>query len=263
MEERLSDPAEDRGNTCGLRELKGFEELPEDLRQELRSICRLRDFSAGQTIAEVGSPPPFSGVVRSGILRMQKSLPDGRQHVVGLLVEGDMFGRIFNGDMHFSLEAATDAELYTFPRPRFESILLRSPALDRLLLLNLLNELDRARDWMIILANPKVRGRLAGFLLLLCTRFRSVQDMISVENQRLRVKIPLSRPDIAHLLGTRIESVSRGFHALADDGLIEMLRPDLIDLCNLEDLAEEAGEPDIGDQAALEMLRLSMRQALS
>ena len=262
MEERLSDPAEDRGNTCGLRELKGFDELPEDLRQELRSICRLRDFSAGQTIAEVGSPPPFSGVVRSGILRMQKSLPDGRQHVVGLLVEGDMFGHVIDGDMHFSLEAATDAELYTFPRPRFESILLRSPALDRLLLLNLLNELDRARDWMIILANPKVRGRLAGFLLLLCTRFRSVQDMISVENQRLRVKIPLSRPDIAHLLGTRIESVSRGFHALAGDGLIEMLRPDLIDLCNLEDLAEEAGEPDIGDQAALEMLRLSMRQAL-
>ncbi len=262
MEERLGSVAKKNAYNCGLRELKGFEDLPEDLRQELRAICRLRDYKAGQTIAEAGSPPPFSGVVRSGILRMQKSLPDGRQHVVGLLVEGDMFGRAFNGDMHFALEVASDAEIYTFPRPKFEEILLRSPALDRLMLLNLLNELDRARDWMIILANPKVRGRLAGFLLLLCTRFRTVPDMISVANQRLRVKIPLSRPDIAHLLGTRIESVSRGFHALADDGLIDMLRPDLIDLCNLEELAEEAGEPDIGDQASLEMLRLSMRQVL-
>jgi CRP/FNR family transcriptional regulator len=194
---------------------------------------------------------------------MQKYLPDGRQHVVGLLVEGDMFGRAFDGDMHFSLEAATDAEVYTFPRPTFESILLRSPELDRLLLLNLLNELDRARDWMIILANSKVRGRLAGFLLLLCTRFGHVPNMISVANERLRVQIPLSRPDVAHLLGTRIESVSRGFHALANDGLIEILRPDLIELCNLEELAEEAGEPDIGDQAAHEVMRLSLRQTLS
>ncbi len=262
MEERLGERAENGAYNCGLRELRGFDDLPEDLRQELRSICRLRDFSAGQTIAEVGSPPPFSGVVRSGILRMQKSLPDGRQHVVGLLVEGDLFGRVFNGDMHFSLEAATDAEVYTFPRPRFEAILQRSPQLDRLLLLSLLNELDRARDWMIILANPKVRGRLAGFLLLLCTRFRNVDDMVTVANNRLRVKIPLSRPDIAHLLGTRIESVSRGFHALADAGLIEMLRPDLIDLMDLEELAEEAGEPDIGDLAALEMLKLSERRML-
>lgn len=262
MEERLGHHSEDGAHNCGLRELDGFTELPEEIRQELRSICRTRTFSAGQIIAEIGMPPPFSGVVRSGILRMQKSLPDGRQHVVGLLVEGDMFGRIFNGEMHFSLEAATEAEVYTFPKPRFESILLRSPALDRLLLLNLLTELDRARDWMIILANPKVRGRLAGFLLLLCTRFRKVGGMVSVANERLRIRIPLIRPDIAHLLGTRIESVSRGFHALADDGLIEVLRPDLIDLCNLEALADEAGEPDIGDQAAHEMMRLSLRKAL-
>ena len=262
MEERLSDHLEFGTNKCGLREMKGFDDLPDEIRQELRSICRVRSFSAGQTVAEVGLPPPFSGIVRSGILRMQKSLPDGRQHVVGLLVQGDMFGRLFNGEMHFSLEAATDAEISTFPRATFESILLQSPALDRLMLLNLLNELDRARDWMIILANPKVRGRLAGFLLLLCTQFRTVQGMVSVANQRLRVNIPLSRPDIAHLLGTRVESVSRGFHALADDGLIEILRPDLIELCNLEDLAEEAGEPEIGDQASAEMVRLSIRQAL-
>ena len=244
----------EKNRTCALSELSDFRDLPDAVRNDLEAICRRRSYKAGQTIAEIGTHPDTTGIVRDGILRMQKSLPDGRQHVVGLLVAGDLFGQVFDGGMHFSVEAATDAEVFAFERGRFESILLQSPELDRLLLLNLMSELDRARDWMIILAHPKIRGRLAGFLLLLCTRFQNVDHVITVKDRAIRIHIPLSRPDMAHLLGTRVESISRALHALADDGLIKIMQPDLVEVGQVAALSEEAGEPDLGDPASLERL---------
>lgn len=254
MSETPKSPVLDPDKICALSDLPNIDALPEAVKDELRSICRSRSYDAGQTIAEMGEPSEMIGIVSNGILRMQKTLPDGRQHVVGLLVGGDLFGRVFDGNLHFSIEAATDVEVFTFRRQAFESILQRSPELDRLLLLNLLNELDRARDWMIILANPKVRGRLAGFLLILCTRFRAVDHLVTVANRVVRVKIPISRTDLANLLGTRVESISRAFHALADEGLLTILRPDLVEICSIEDLSIEAGEPEIGDPASLQRL---------
>ncbi|WP_172960976.1 Crp/Fnr family transcriptional regulator [Oceaniglobus roseus] len=248
-------------SSANLRLLPGFDELPEPILKELQAIVVRRSFEAGQTVVEADAPSRFTCIVRTGILRMQKDLPDGRQHIVGILVEGDLFGRVFNGNMHFSIEAATDAEILAFPRAAFEALLLRSPELDRLLLLHLLSELDRARDWMIILANPKVRGRLAGLLLLLCTRLQTVDHLVTVSGRAVRVRIPLSRPDVAHLLGTRVESVSRALHALADDGLLDIVRPDLLEIRNLQALTEEAGEPDLADTASLLRLVKAMRKS--
>ncbi|WP_116134734.1 Crp/Fnr family transcriptional regulator [Tropicimonas sp. IMCC34043] len=239
---------------CDLSELPDFRDLPESVRKALQAICRRRSYGAGQTIAETGTHLETIGIVRNGILKMQKSLPDGRQHVVGLLVAGDMFGRVFDGRMHFSVEAATNAGVCAFERTGFEALLLRTPKLDRLLVLNLMTELDRARDWMIILANPKIRGRLAGFLLLLCTRYQTIDRLITVKDRAIRIRIPLSRPDMAHLLGTRVESISRALHALADDGLVKILRPDLVEVAEIAALVGEIGEPDLGDTASLERL---------
>lgn len=232
---------------CAFSTIADLAGLPQNIREELNKICQLRQVEKGQIIAHPGEVSDAVGFVSEGILRMQKSLPDGRQHVVGLLVAGDVFGRVFDGAMQFSIEAATDAKIFMFPRPAFEAMLCASPDLDRLMLLHFLNEIDRTRDWMVIVSNPKVRGRLAGFLLMLCTRFRSIDGMLGSVNGMLSVGIPIGRADLAHLLGARPESISRAFHALAGDGLIDIIRPDLVVLRDIEELAGEAGEPELAD----------------
>lgn len=261
MEEQSIGSPGDPETTRALKSLANLSELPDQVIQELSKICVRRRYGAGQTIAEIDGTWEFIGIVGDGILRLQKAMLDGRQHIVGLLVEGDMFGRIFNEALHFSIEAATDAEVFTFRRRQFENMLVRTPELDKLLLQNVLSELDRARDWMIILSYPKIRARLAGFLLLFCTRFQAVDHLITVVDCSIRIHIPLSRPDMAHLLGTRVESISRALHALADDGLIEILRPDLIEVRRLEALFEEAGESEFGRPASLKRLARAVRKS--
>ncbi|NKX45439.1 Crp/Fnr family transcriptional regulator [Roseicyclus persicicus] len=242
------------GAADALATIPEIADLPDEIRAELKTICRIRRFAQGQLVTEVGDTNEMVGYVIDGILRMQKTLPDGRQHVVGLLVAGDMFGRVYDGPSPFAIEAAADSEVCVFQRARFEALLARFPELDRLVLLHFLTELDRARDWMVVLATPKVRGRLAGFLLMLCTRYRNVGHLFGDADGRLTIRIPIGRPDLAHLLGARPESVSRAFHALADDGILEILRPDLVAIRSIEDLAEEAGEPELGDGLTVETL---------
>ena len=154
----------------------------------------------------------FIGCVLTGILRMQKTLADGREHIVGLLVEGDLFGRAFDGAAEFSIEAATEVEFCAFPKTKFETLLTQSPDLERAVLLNITNELDRAREWLIILSNQKI----AGFLLLMCSRFHDIDHILQLGPDGLEVKIPINRGDLAHLLGTRPESISRALHSLND-----------------------------------------------
>lgn len=208
-------------------------------------MCRPRRFAAGETIIHEDEATDYVGCVQAGILRMQKTLADGRQHIVGLLVEGDMFGRVFDGASEFSVEAATDVEFCSFPRAPFEALLLRAPDLDRAVLLNILTELDRARDWMLILSNQKISSRLAGFLILMVFRFAHITHVITPRDEGLAIRIPINRTDLSHLLGTRPESISRAFHWLQDEGDIDILDHDQVLVRDLDRLARRAGQDEI------------------
>lgn len=222
----------------------GFPGITPATRAALQSLCRQRTCRTGHTIVREGEATDFVGCVLSGVLRMQKTLLDGRQHIVGLLVDGDMFGRVFDGSVGFSIEAATDAEFCAFPRAEFEALLMKSPDLDRAVLLNMLNELDRARDWMIILSNQKITSRIAGFLLLMISRFSAVDHFVEESERGLEINIPVSRTDLAHLLGTRTESISRALHALEDEGDLRIVEPNRIRVLDIEALAAKAGEDE-------------------
>jgi CRP/FNR family transcriptional regulator len=247
---------------CVSRMIPELANLPKPILAELNALGQMRKLAAGQLLADAGDAFDIIGFVTDGILRMQKTLPDGRQHVVGLLVSGDMFGRVFDGPMQFTLEAATDCTLLNFRRGPFEALLTRCAELDRIILLQFLSEIDRSRDWMIVLSNPRVRGRLAGFLLMLCTRFHKVEHLFGTMNGRLTIRVPISRADVSQLLGARAESISRAFHALADDGILDIIRPDLVAVLNMEDLAAEAGEPELIDAISDEILTPAQGKAL-
>lgn len=235
----------DSGSCDGLDNLATFDGLPKPLLDELRAMCTPRVYENNQQVAEELEQLGFIGFVSKGILRLQRLQVDGRLHIVGLLVENDMFGRLFNGPLHFSITATGRTELCAFPRAPFEALTTRWPELDRLLMLNILNELDAAREWMLILSNHRVTERLAGFLVMLCRRWAMVAKLSRVEVNRMTLTIPLSRSDLADFLGARPESLSRAFHALADDGLIRLETPYEIEILDLSALIDLSGNEDL------------------
>ena len=75
---------------------------------ELCRISHFRNYSEGKTVVAEGDEVGIIGNVVSGVLKLVKSLLDGRQHIVGLVHPPGMFGRIFGSRAGFAIEAATE-----------------------------------------------------------------------------------------------------------------------------------------------------------
>lgn len=233
-----------------LHSLPPFAGLDGALLAELDAMSRPARLARDDVLYPAGKGTDAVGYVVSGVLRMRKTLVDGKQQIVGLLVEGDIFGRVFDGPMPFSIEAASDCDIILFDKHEFESLVERNPDLERLVILGLLNELDSAREWLGLLCNHRATERVAGFLLFLHRRWTFMQENRLCEDGVTVIDIPIKRRDLAQVLGTRPEALSRAIHALENDGVIEIVTPYRLRVLDCDALAHLSGHDLTEDDVA-------------
>jgi CRP/FNR family transcriptional regulator, anaerobic regulatory protein len=205
--------------------------LPPDARHELARLGRIRSYRAGDTIIAEAEEIGFVGNVVSGVLRMHKTLQDGRQQIVGLLLPTDMFGRVFSPSSHVAIEAASDATLCCYHRPSFEGLFARFPEIEHRTLQAISHELDAAQDWMLLLATQTVVERVATFFLILASK----------TGGGTIVEVPISRRDMAAYLGTTVESISRAIHQLARARIVRIIDPHRFEILDPERLSDLSG----------------------
>ena len=214
---------------CGPTELAGLEQAK-----------IYRQYAPGQEIVGEGEATRMLGSVVSGVVVLHKTLEDGRRQIVGLLFASDFIGRPLRQIAPFEAVAVTDVRMCMFRRSQFEDILSRNASLERRLLEMTLDELDAARDWMLLLGRKSAREKVASFLMILARRAallekRSAKDTAPFE-------IPLSREAISEYLGLTIETVSRQLTALRKDGIIVLQGARSVSVTDFSALAELAGQ---------------------
>lgn len=240
---------------CAMHNAAFCSGLSDDEREKLNAVAHLRRFPKGATILAEGEEASIVGNVIEGVLKMQKTQPDGRQQIVGLLVPTDVFGRVFTGTSEFAIEAATDVTLCCFDKRRFEALLLEHPRLEHQVMLSILDELDAARDWITLLGAQTVAQKLAGFLLMLCRRWPSIGCGLSPDRRHVEIHVPISRADMAQYLGTTVETISRTVQTLARDGLIEVVTPTRFIVKDLEGLIAASGNEDFDSATIFECVK--------
>lgn len=173
--------------------------------------------------------------ILSGVVKLTKALPDGRQQIVGLQFAPDFLGRAFSKQSAFNVEAATDVTLCTFPRSAIDRLLGESADMEKRIFLQTLRELDDARQWMLTLGRKTAREKVASFLLLIA---RSLDPSAPAGRSRA-FSLPMARTDIADFLGLTIETVSRQLTKLSADGVITVRNRDVEvpDLARLESVS--------------------------
>lgn len=224
------------GQSNGLLE-KLLDSLPPEVTAKLMELATLRDIGAGEAVVERGVHSGDIGYVMEGTLAMIQILEDGKKHIVGLLVPTDIYGRVFNGPSNYRIEALTPVRTLCFPRGPFEQVLRDNPDTERLFLVHLLDEMDAAREWLLLISGRKALHRLASFLTILLRRsqFKRV-------GKSLVVHVPLARKDLAHYLGARPETLSRAFHELEDKGLLRIVDPYHFEIVDEQALMAAAGD---------------------
>lgn len=229
-------------DSCAVRHRAVCGALSDKEIASLNAIARTKRFPAGRVILRDHEEPEYFANVVEGVVKLTKTLADGRQQIVGLQFASDFLGRPFRMRSPYFAEAASEVALCTFERSRFEVLMRQFPGIERRLFEHTLNELDAAQEWMVLLGRKSASEKLASFLLMVARRSRQIGCGSTDKLDFAQFDLPLSRSEIADFLGLTIETVSRQMTSLKRRGLIELVgvRSVVIpQLSNLESAAEQ------------------------
>jgi CRP-like cAMP-binding protein len=188
--------------------------------EELEFIATTKSaqfYHKGQTIYQQGGPVLGMHCVHQGKVKLAKLGGDGKEHITRLVRQGDVLGfRALLGGGQYSTSAVAldDCVVCFIPRPDVLRLLQSNRQFSNTLLQLLAIDLGEAEEQMLRLAYKPVRERLAEALLLVRRTFDSVAGPTDPYT------IALSRDDLAALVGTAKETVSRLLTEYKDAGII-------------------------------------------
>lgn len=225
---------------CPIRHRAVCSKCETDELEVLEDIKYYRSFSAGQTIAWAGDELNFVASVVRGVATLGQTLEDGRTQMLGLLLPSDFLGRPGRNQSAYDIVAVSDVTLCCFRRKPFEEMLFKTPHIGERLLEMTMDELDAAREWMLILGRKTAREKIASLLVIIARRDATIE--VGTANASVLIDLPLTREAMADYLGLTLETVSRQISALKREGTIELEGKRKIRVPDMMALMEETGD---------------------
>ncbi len=225
---------------CPIRHRAVCAKCDADELVQLEATKYYRSFEAGQTIVWAGDELGFVGSVVRGIASLSQTLEDGRTQMLGLLLPSDFVGRPGRPTSAYTVTAISDVTLCCFRKQPFEALLNETPHIGERLLEMTMDELDAAREWMLILGRKTAREKIASLLTIIARReaaFGFDQGMAQVA-----IELPLTREAMADYLGLTLETVSRQISALKREGIIVLEGKRKVIVPDMAALLEETGD---------------------
>jgi CRP/FNR family transcriptional regulator len=229
---------------CPIRHRAVCARCETDELERLENIKYYRRFEAGQTVIWSGDRMDFVGSVVSGIATLTQTMEDGRTQMVGLLLPSDFVGRPGRNVAAYDVVATTDMVMCCFRKAPFEDLLDRTPHIAQRLLQMTLDELDAAREWMLVLGRKTAREKIASLLSIIARRDASLNH--GGLDGPVSFDLPLTREAMADYLGLTLETVSRQVSALRKDSVITLEGKRHVTVPDMSRLLEEAGDDTDG-----------------
>lgn len=229
-----------RCDTCPIRYRAVCARCEAEELEKLEATKFHRTYAAGQTVVWAGDRMDFVGSVVSGVASLTQTMEDGRTQMVGLLLPSDFLGRPGRSSATYTVTATTDLELCGFRRRPFEELMRMTPMIGARLLEMTLDELDAAREWMLLLGRKSAREKIASLLTIIARRDAALRR--ADVRGCCAFELPLTREAMADYLGLTLETVSRQMSALKRSGLIILEGKRQIVIPNLSALISETGD---------------------
>ena len=206
-------------SSCNLRELcmpVGLE--ISDMKKLDEVVATRKQVKQGQLLFGNGDPFTSLYAILTGFFKTCVSNEDGREQVTGFQMAGEIIGLDGIVTDHHSCNAVAleDAEVCIMPFANVEELSREFPVLQRHVHKIMSREIVRENGMMMMLGNMRAEERLSAFLLNLVQRLHargfSQSEMI----------LRMTREEIGSYLGLKLETISRTFSKLSEDGIIEV-----------------------------------------
>jgi len=199
-------------------------------------FTRVVKVSAGDVLLQEQGPIRSYANVMRGVLKLTKTMADGRQQIVGLQFAPDFVGRLHQDESPVRVEACSDVEVCSITSNALRKMLEENPTLEAKLLHQALREVDQAREWMLALGRKTAHEKVASFLMMMV---RQIDPFAG--GATTAFDLPLTRAEIGDFLGLTIGTVSRELTRLRRAGVIQISSHRHIDILYLDALRQCVG----------------------
>ncbi len=198
-----------------IKNIPLFHGLPGKQLSELARIIIDRKYEQGEVIFTDGDEASGFFVLLSGRLKIFKLSPDGKEQILHFVDPREPFAEVamFAGSRYPAhAEAIKESRAIYFPRAAFEKLIKKDPELAMNMLAILSRRLKYFSRLVEDLSLKEVPQRLAAYLLYLG----------GSQNINSSVDLNISKSQLASLLGTIPETLSRILNKMISQGLIEV-----------------------------------------
>ena len=192
-----------------------FNGLSEAQLVEIAALTSRRRYNKGELIFREAEAGIGFYIIAAGRVKIFKSSPEGKEQILHIFGRGEPIGEVpvFHGLPYpASAEALTDVELYFFPRAQFVALLEKNSSLALNMLAILARRLRRFATQIEHLSLKEVPGRLAMYLLYMAKKQKNMQQVV----------LDIPKGQLASMLGTSPETLSRIFQKMSEEGLIRV-----------------------------------------
>ena len=224
-----------QADDCLLCEAQLYTGLDSDQVCMIRGLLGKQTFESRQVVFRQGDASDWLYVIRSGQIKLTSCGPDGHEQIIRIGVAGHMLGFNTVDDRHhsYSAETLTPVRVCTIRHRDMLRVLEQNPRVSRRLVDLLNQELAQAHLLIRVLGQKTSAEKVALFLLSLVPE--------PADQARMHeLPLPLSRQEIADMLGLTVETVSRLMSELKRRQIIEAPRGHLR-ILNLKGLRACAG----------------------
>lgn len=197
-------------------------------------------YAPGETLFREGDPCRGVYCVHDGLVGVRKTDQNGQSVLLARFgYPGSMLGYrpFLAGECHRgTAEALAPSRVCFIGRDTVEELLARNPRVGLNFLHSMTKALGEAEEGYFQVATHSLRRQLVHLLLIFRSRFGVVGT-----DGAVRLQLPLSRQDMAAMIGVRPESLSRTIRELNDEGLVRFSgrTAHLLDIQALSDELDE------------------------
>jgi CRP-like cAMP-binding protein len=201
-----------------LQQVPFFTGLSETEVGKINLLFKEQGFSAGETVYFIGQPAGRLYVVADGSIKLMHHTTAGKDVMLDILKKGDFFGSLaMAGDERYSETAVAQTEccVLGIDSESFRRIMQDYPPVSLSVIDIMAERLHAAREMIRQLSAYSVEQRLAHILLKLGDKLGEKQET------GLLIQLPVSRADLAEMVGTTTETASRVLSNFQENGLIQ------------------------------------------
>ena len=220
---------------CIVRELSSLKALNKDELLKLAECKTSYNIKKGDPIFEEGDIVNGIFCVTSGVCKLSKLSPNGKDQIIKLVKPGELLGQrsmISDEPANLSAVALEDMEVCFIPRSEVLNMFDKNNQFSMNMMKTICGDLKESSEHMISISQKTVKERLAETLVYLAESFGKNDDG--------SLRIQLSREELAGMIGTATESCIRLLSDFNKIGLIELIGKKIVikDLNKLKRIAD-------------------------